>query len=231
MKMVFGMVLAAAAFGVLYLAAKSGEASEVRPDMYPSGSFIINDRCLDKLKADGVPQEVLDKIQKKGADDKFLIKDKKYTNATTFEAAFESIQDDLRVQGVPPKDLAAFQDVKIDEGELGGDKSFTAALDKAIADLRAKGLPEDVAAKMETDKDKGKQFFTAQEKLLRDVQTVAGSEAAEKDGPAILKLSYLFKVSPVWLILAYAILTLGELMLSPMDWPWSRRWRRPACAA
>lgn len=34
--------------------------------------------------------------------------------------------------------------------------------------------------------------------------------------PLILKQSYLFKVSPWWLILAYAVVTLGELMLSPM---------------
>ena len=33
---------------------------------------------------------------------------------------------------------------------------------------------------------------------------------------AILNRSYLFRVSPFWLILAYAVLSLGELMLSPM---------------
>jgi POT family proton-dependent oligopeptide transporter len=31
-----------------------------------------------------------------------------------------------------------------------------------------------------------------------------------------LQNSYLFRVSPLWLIIAYGIVTLGELMLSPM---------------
>ena len=35
-------------------------------------------------------------------------------------------------------------------------------------------------------------------------------------GPAIEKHSYLFRMSPLWLIVAVMVVTLGELMLSPM---------------
>jgi MFS family permease len=38
----------------------------------------------------------------------------------------------------------------------------------------------------------------------------------DKNKAAILQGAYLFKVSPFWLIFAYMIVTLGELMLSPM---------------
>ncbi len=43
-----------------------------------------------------------------------------------------------------------------------------------------------------------------------------GPDDAAKYGPTIEKKAYLFKMSPWWLILAYAVVTLGELMLSPM---------------
>src|SRR5262249_48826003 len=42
------------------------------------------------------------------------------------------------------------------------------------------------------------------------------SEQLTQYEPLILKHSYLFKMSPLWLILAYLVLTLGELMTSPM---------------
>ncbi len=40
----------------------------------------------------------------------------------------------------------------------------------------------------------------------------AGTQFRDK----FLQRSYLFQVSPFWLLLAYAIISLGELMLSPM---------------
>jgi hypothetical protein len=50
---------------------------------------------------------------------------------------------------------------------------------------------------------------------LDELSTALGPDAARYE-PAILQESYLFRVSPFWLILAYAIISLGELMLSPM---------------
>ena len=50
----------------------------------------------------------------------------------------------------------------------------------------------------------------------RDLRKVLTSEEVARYEPLILKHAYLFKVSPLWLILAYAVMTLGELMLSPM---------------
>jgi POT family proton-dependent oligopeptide transporter len=47
------------------------------------------------------------------------------------------------------------------------------------------------------------------------LNTVAPGQAAQYR-EAFLNNSFLFRVSPFWLILAYAIVTLGELLLSPM---------------
>jgi POT family proton-dependent oligopeptide transporter len=140
-KMGLGMLLTAGAFVILYFAARGGEGVEVRPEMYADGSFRINDRVLAKLKADGVPDEVLERLQARGGDGKFLIKDKKFAT---------------------------------------------------------------------DDKSSGEQ------KLFPALQEVLGAEEAAQWQATILKPAYLFKVSPLWLILAYAVLTLGELMLSPM---------------
>ena len=41
-------------------------------------------------------------------------------------------------------------------------------------------------------------------------------ELGEASRPASRSTPYLFKVSPLWLIIAYVVVTLGELMLSPM---------------
>lgn len=51
--------------------------------------------------------------------------------------------------------------------------------------------------------------------LIDAVNKVAPGEG-DKHKEAILQNSYLFRVSPFWLIFAYMIVTLGELMLSPM---------------
>ena len=53
------------------------------------------------------------------------------------------------------------------------------------------------------------------DQLIAAVNKVAPGEG-DKNRAAILQNAYLFRMSPFWLILAYAIVTLGELMLSPM---------------
>ncbi len=142
MKMVIGMFLTALALFILFFAARLGEGQEVRPEMFASGSFRVTDRALDSLKADGVPQDVLDKLAvTKDAENKFIVKDRKFTAD--------------------------------DKGS--GEQQLTAALQKVVS-------PEQAAQHRTT----------------------------------IMNRAYLFQVSPFWLILAYAVISLGELMLSPM---------------
>jgi POT family proton-dependent oligopeptide transporter len=81
-----------------------------------------------------------------------------------------------------------------------------------------------IKKKSEENKAQGKPELTEEEKvrmrsgelqLLHEINTVAPG-AGEQHRDAILQQSFLFRVSAFWLILAYAVVTLGELMLSPM---------------
>jgi hypothetical protein len=136
------MFLTGVSFTIMYAAAMSGEAKEVRPEMHAAGTYRITDRSVDVLRADGVPEGILQKLlSAKDANDKFIVKDRKF-------AADE---------------------------KGSGQQNF------------AEGL---------------KKVLTEQE--LAQVQ------------PALLNRAFIFKVSPFWLILAYAVISLGELMLSPM---------------
>lgn len=56
---------------------------------------------------------------------------------------------------------------------------------------------------------------TGGDQLIAAVNS-ASAGAGNVNREAILQNAHLFRVSPFWLILAYAIVTLGELMLSPM---------------
>ena len=56
---------------------------------------------------------------------------------------------------------------------------------------------------------------TGEQQLIAAVNAAAPG-AGDANRAAILQNAFLFRVSPFWLILAYAIVTLGELMLSPM---------------
>jgi POT family proton-dependent oligopeptide transporter len=146
-KMAIGMLLTSLSFFVLYFAATVGERQQVRPDMYASGSFRINDRVLAKLNAEGVPQDVLDRIASaKDAEGKFIIYGVKFAQREDGQA----------------KQL------------VSGEQQMIDALNRVIPDQYA------------------------------------------SYSDAILRNAYLFRVSPLWLILAYAIISLGELMLSPM---------------
>lgn len=146
-KMAIGMLLTALSFFVLYGAAKIGENQPVTPEQYTAGSFRINERVAENLKADGVPQDALDKIlAAKDAEEKPIVNDVKFS----------------------PK--------------------------------------EDEKTKV---KMTGEQHFIDK---INEVAPGVGTQHRE----AFLKRSYLFQVSPFWLLLAYAIISLGELMLSPM---------------
>lgn len=146
-KMAIGMTLTALSFFVLYFAATMGEGQTATPQQLASGSFRINERIVTNLKADGVPQDVLDKLMTaKDAEDKNVINDVK----------FSAKEDETTKQ------------------KISGEQGFIDTINK--------------------------------------VAPGAGTQYRE----AFLQRSYLFQVSPFWLLLAYAIISLGELMLSPM---------------
>lgn len=105
--------------------------------------------------------------------------------------------------------------------------------ERVASNLVSQGVPKDVIDKlMAAKKDDGKpvidgvKFATATDEktsvktsggdgLIAAVNKVApGQGDAHKE--KFLQASHLFRVSPFWLIFAYMIVTLGELMLSPM---------------
>ncbi len=139
MKMTLGMFLTAASFSLLYLAARTGEAE--KPVLNDQAAFRIRERSLQNLRAAGVPDDVVERLRKKGEDGKYLVFDKKYA----------------------------------------------------------------------TD-DKG----TGLAKFEKDLEKVLTPEEYSRYREQILEQGWLFKMSPLWLIVAYMIVTLGELMLSPM---------------
>jgi POT family proton-dependent oligopeptide transporter len=144
-KMAIGMTLTGLSFFVLYYAATVGEKTAPTAAELANGSFRINERVIDNLRADGVPDNILQQISTaKDEEGKFLVLDRKFPY----------------------------------EKEVGGVKqqvTLTDALNQAVP---------------------GGQIATYADKIQ--------------------PRSYLFQVSPFWLIFAYAIVTLGELMLSPM---------------
>ena len=146
-KMAIGMTLTGLSFLVLYYAATLGENQAPNAQQLATGEFRINERVVTNLGAQGVPQDVLDKIvAAKDADGKNLI---------------------YGVKFAPKEDAAT------------------------------------------------KQMISGEQQLMTAINTVAPGQAAQYRD-AIAQRSHLFRLSPFWLILAYAIVTLGELMLSPM---------------
>jgi POT family proton-dependent oligopeptide transporter len=213
-KMAIGMTLTGLSFFVLFAAAKLGEAKEVRPDMFPTGEFRINERVLESLRVNGVPPNILEQLKtRKNAENKFIVNEKKFSADKTFSDAFETIKYDLKGDGLPDDVWRKLKDGEIQNGEISGAGGFAAALESAIQNLRGAGVPDDVLEKMRGYKDK---TFTGPEKLADAIRKSVGGNQADGYLPTILAGGYLFVVSPFWLFLAYGILTLGELMLSPM---------------
>ena len=213
-KMAIGMTLTGLSFLILYAAAKQGEAKEVTPAMIAEGSFRINERVLDSLRVNGVPADVLDKLKtRKNAEDKFIVNDKKFSADKSFSAAFETIKYDLKSDGLPDDVWRKLKEGEIESGSISGDGRFAAALETAIQNLKVAGVPDDVLEKMRGYKNK---TFTAQEKLTDAIRKSVGGSQADGSLPTIMQKGYLFVMSPLWLFLAYGVLTLGELMLSPM---------------
>lgn len=100
--------------------------------------------------------------------------------------------------------------------------------ERSLEGMAAQGVPADVIERLKSAKDakgknavldrkfsKGEDGATGQQNLQAALSAAIGPEAARYE-PAIVQQSYIFRVSPFWLILAYAVISLGELMLSPM---------------
>lgn len=89
-------------------------------------------------------------------------------------------------------------------------------IDKLIAAKDADGKKVIDGVKFAAKEDAAtKQVISGEQQLINAVNAVVPG-AGDQHREAFLTKSYLFRVSAFWLIFAYAVVTLGELMLSPM---------------
>lgn len=105
--------------------------------------------------------------------------------------------------------------------------------DRVLTALKNEGIAPDILEKITAAKDEedrnvvygvkfaprkdesSGQIISGERQLIEALERVVPGQGAPHR-EAFLRNSYLFRVSPIWLILAYAIISLGELMLSPM---------------
>jgi proton-dependent oligopeptide transporter, POT family len=105
--------------------------------------------------------------------------------------------------------------------------------ERVLNNLAASGVSKDVLDKIQNAKaadgknsvfgvkfskktDEATKVETSGEQQLIAAVNAASPGAGDANRAAILQNAHLFRVSPFWLVFAYAIVTLGELMLSPM---------------
>ncbi|MBK6749459.1 MAG: hypothetical protein IPG67_05475 [Acidobacteria bacterium] len=113
----------------------------------------------------------------------------------------ERVLKNLGNSGIAPDVLAKIQNAKIPDGE-------TTIVQECPPNKTCKNSVFGV-------KFAAKDGVSGEQQLVAAINAVAPGEG-DKNKAAFVQSSYLFRVSPIWLILAYAIVTLGELMLSPM---------------
>ncbi|MBK7392277.1 MAG: hypothetical protein IPI64_03115 [Chloracidobacterium sp.] len=89
-------------------------------------------------------------------------------------------------------------------------------LDKIVAAKNAEGKNAIFGVKFEPKTDEATKVATSGEQQLVAAINAVAPGAGDTHKAAILQNAFLFKVSALWLIIAYGIVTLGELMLSPM---------------
>jgi len=89
-------------------------------------------------------------------------------------------------------------------------------LDKIQHAKAADGKNSVFGVKFSTKTDEATKVTTSGEQQLVAAVNAASPGAGDTNRAIILQNAYLFRVSPFWLVFAYAIVTLGELMLSPM---------------
>src|SRR5262249_22950201 len=146
-------------------------------------------------------------------DKKPVVKDRKFSPDRTFAQALETVKQNVKSHGISEETWKAIKDVKVEKDQPLSEGKFGPALDGVIGQLKEAGVPDDVLDRMRSFRDK---TFTGQEKLLDAVDRVAGPTETSQYQSQMLRRAYLFKVSPLWLILAVAVVSLAELMLSPM---------------
>ena len=105
--------------------------------------------------------------------------------------------------------------------------------ERVLNNLAASGVSKDVLDKIQNAKaadgknsvfgvkfskktDEATKVETSGEQQLIAAVNAASPGAGDANRAAILQNAHLFRVSPFWLVFAYFIVTLGELMLSPM---------------
>jgi proton-dependent oligopeptide transporter, POT family len=159
-KMALGMFLTALSFGILFMAARSGEGSVAQPSAFAAGNFRVTERGIGHLREKGVPEDVLTRLQSNALPDETIAR--------------------LKIEGVR---------------------------DDALARLKM----EIIGKKFSTSDGQ-----TGEQKFIAALNGLLGAEQTQRYRDQILSESYLFRVSAVWLILAYMVISLGELMLSPM---------------
>ena len=125
----------------------------------------------------------------------------------------ERVAGNLVASGVPKDVVDKINAAKDAEGKnLVNGVKFTAMSEEAVA------------KRDRENQEKGKPALTGEEKtrmrsgelsMIHAINSVAPG-AGDQHREAFLTKSFLFRVSAFWLIFAYAVVTLGELMLSPM---------------
>jgi POT family proton-dependent oligopeptide transporter len=241
-KMAIGMTLTGLSFFILFAAARMGENQTPNEAMYASGAFRITERSLNNLRADGVPddvvaklgakavpEDVISRLQSEGVPEGVLTKmrtavvESKYDIESYSQALGRSVKN-LKAAGVPENVVQRLEKLKDYKGDNPSvintvlhwlsirQPKFDEALRKVTEELRAEGVSNDILRKVEQEGKKQ----TGQERLLAALTKHLGEQQVAQYRDAIMRQSYLFRVSWLWLILAYGVVTLGELMLSPM---------------
>ena len=125
----------------------------------------------------------------------------------------ERVAGDLKNAGVAPDVIDKMMSAKgADEKYILNGVKFAASSDDDIKKADEENTKSGKPLLTEAEKTRMK---SGEQKLIAAVNSVAPG-VGDTNRPAILQNAYLFRVSPFWLVLAYAIVTLGELMLSPM---------------
>lgn len=125
----------------------------------------------------------------------------------------ERVAGNLAAQGVPKDLVDKLMAAKGSDGKntINGVK-FSALSDDGIKERNEENAEAGKPALTPEEVDRLK---SGQKQLIYAVNQVApGQGDAHRD--KFLQASHLFRVSPFWLIFAYMVVTLGELMLSPM---------------
>jgi proton-dependent oligopeptide transporter, POT family len=241
-KMAIGMTLTGLSFFILFAAARIGENTTPDEAMYASGAFRITERSLNNLRTAGVPndvvaklgakavpEDVISRLQSEGVPEGVLTKmrtevvDDKY-DIETYSQALERSVKNLKAARVPENVVQRLEKLKDYKGDNPSvintilhwlsirQPKFDEALRKVTEELRAEGVSNEVLRKVEQEGKKQ----TGRERLMAALKQHLGEQQVAQYASPIMRQSYLFRVSWMWLILAYGVVTLGELMLSPM---------------